>query len=108
MSMLEGGIVKRSRTLIGFGAIVALAVVSSLLIVTGASAGKKAGPLAGKHFVFSECCQDPMFTTSWLAGMKAAMKWSGAGESISVTNANSDNTTQLGQVESFIGQKVDA
>jgi ABC-type sugar transport system substrate-binding protein len=103
--------VHRSRALIGFGAIAALAVIASLLIVTGASARQgstKAGPLSGKHFVFSECCQDPMFTTSWLKGMKAAMKWSHAGESISVTNANSDNTTQLSQVESFIGQKVDA
>jgi ribose transport system substrate-binding protein len=103
--------VQRSRILIGFGGVAAVVALSSLVAASGAFANKgsaKAGPLSGKHIVFSECCQDPMFTTSWLKGIKAAMKWSGKGESISVTNANSDNTTQLSQVESFIGQKVSA
>jgi ABC-type sugar transport system substrate-binding protein len=46
-----------------------------------------------------------MFNDSWAPGIKAAMAWTKQGGTLSVINANSDNTTQLSQVESIIGQK---
>ena len=46
-----------------------------------------------------------MFNDSWYPGIQAAMAWTKQGGTLSVINANSDNTTQLSQVQSIIGQK---
>ena len=71
-------------------------------------AGTTAQPLAGKHIVFSECCEDPMFNDSWEPGIAQAMKYTKQGGTLSVINANSDNTTQLSQIQSIIGGKTAA
>jgi len=86
--------------LFGAGAALALATFAA----TSSSASTSA-PLAGKKIIFSECCEDPMFNDSWEPGIAAAMAWTKQGGSLSVINANSDNTTQLSQVQSIIGQK---
>jgi len=70
-----------------------------------AAPASSSAPLNGKHVVFSECCEDPMFNDSWYPGIQAAMAWTKQGGTLSVINANSDNTTQLSQVQSIIGQK---
>jgi ABC-type sugar transport system substrate-binding protein len=94
--------------------LVAAAVVVMGLVSSGAAAGRtaasssKAGPLDGKHIVFSECCEDPMFNDSWEPGIAAAMKWTKQGGTLSTINANSDNTTQLSQIQSIIGGKTAA
>jgi ABC-type sugar transport system substrate-binding protein len=72
---------------------------------TSAAPASSSAPLNGKHVVFSECCEDPMFNDSWYPGIQAAMAWTKQGGTLSVINANSDNTTQLSQVQSIIGQK---
>ena len=89
-------------------AIAALAAgLASSRAVAGGSTST-AQPLAGKHIVFSECCEDPMFNDSWEPGIAAAMKWTKQGGTLSTINANSDNTTQLSQIQSIIGGKTAA
>lgn len=94
------GKLRYAAMLFGAGAALALATFAST-----ASSAKTSAPLAGKKIIFSECCEDPMFNDSWEPGIAAAMAWTKQGGSLSVINANSDNTTQLSQVQSIIGQK---
>jgi ABC-type sugar transport system substrate-binding protein len=87
---------------------IAAALVAALLVGGSAFAGStktNAQPLAGKKIGLSLCCEAPIFT-SWELGITSALKWSNQGEKLTIVNANGDNTTQLSQVGSLIGQKT--
>jgi ABC-type sugar transport system substrate-binding protein len=66
----------------------------------------KSGPLSGKTIVLSECCEDPSFASAWVPGIKAALAWSHSGASLTLVNANADNSTQLSQDATIVGQKA--
>lgn len=70
-----------------------------------AATTSNSSPLAGKKIGLSLCCEAPIFT-SWELGITSAMAWSHQGEKLTIVNANTDNSTQLSQVDSLIGQKT--
>jgi ABC-type sugar transport system substrate-binding protein len=85
---------------------VAMVGVLGATALAGPTATKaKALPLAGKKIGLSLCCEAPIFT-AWELGITSAMKWSDQGETLTTVNANADNTTQLSQVQSLIGEKT--
>lgn len=96
----------RVRLWLGCVPVVAAAVVLGTgALASSAATTAKALPLAGKKIGLSLCCESPNFV-SWELGINQALKWSHQGETVTVVNANADNTTQLSQVQSLIGQKT--
>jgi len=94
------------RLWLGCVPVVAAAVVLSTgALASSAATTAKALPLAGKKIGLSLCCESPNFV-SWELGINSAIKWSHQGETVTVVNANADNTTQISQVQSLIGQKT--